>query len=42
MSVDDLLRLGSEKEVKAAGLFRIEGKDYSVQDGDEIVVRFSV
>ncbi|MBX3441974.1 MAG: DUF933 domain-containing protein [Planctomyces sp.] len=42
MSVDDLLRLGSEKEVKAAGLYRIEGKDYIVQDGDEIVVRFSV
>jgi ribosome-binding ATPase YchF (GTP1/OBG family) len=42
MSVDDLMRLGSEKEVKAAGLYRIEGKDYVVQDGDEIVVRFSV
>jgi ribosome-binding ATPase YchF (GTP1/OBG family) len=42
MSVDDLLRLGSEKEVKAAGLYRIEGKEYIVQDGDELVVRFSV
>lgn len=42
MSVDDLLRLGSEREVKAAGLYRIEGKDSIVQDGDEIVVRFSV
>jgi hypothetical protein len=42
MSVPDLLRLGSEKEVRAAGLYRIEGKDYIVQDGDEIVVRFSV
>lgn len=42
MSVDDLLRLGSEKEVKAAGLYRIEGKDYIVQDGDELVIRFSV
>lgn len=42
MSVHDLLRLGSEREVKAAGLHRTEGKDYIVQDGDEIVVRFNV
>ncbi|MEW4527685.1 DUF933 domain-containing protein [Maioricimonas sp. JC845] len=42
MSVEDLLRLGSEKEVRAAGLHRTEGKDYIVQDGDEIVIRFSV
>jgi hypothetical protein len=42
MSVEDLLRLGSEKEVKAAGLFRLEGKEYVMQDGDEIVVRANV
>lgn len=42
MAVDDLLRLGSEKEVKAAGLFRLEGKEYVMQDGDEIVVRANV
>lgn len=42
MAVEDLLRLGSEKEVKAAGLFRLEGKDYVMQDGDEIVVRANV
>lgn len=42
MSTADLLRLGSEREVKAAGLHRTEGKDYVVQDGDEIVVKFSV
>lgn len=42
MSVEDLLRLGSEKEVRSAGLHRTEGKDYIVQDGDEIVIRFSV
>jgi ribosome-binding ATPase len=41
-SVDDLLRLGSEREVKAAGLHHTEGKDYIVQDGDEIEIRFSV
>jgi ribosome-binding ATPase YchF (GTP1/OBG family) len=42
MSTADLLRLGSEREVKAAGLHRTEGKDYIVRDGDEIVVKFSV
>lgn len=42
MSTADLLRLGSEKEVKAAGLHRTEGKEYIVQDGDEIVIRFNV
>jgi len=41
-SVDDLLRLGSEREVKAAGLHHTEGKDYIVQDGDEIEIRFNV
>lgn len=42
MAADDLIRLGSEREVKAAGLHHIEGKDYVVQDGDVIVVRFSI
>ena len=42
MSTADLLRLGSEREVKAAGLHRTEGKDYIVHDGDEIVIRFNV
>lgn len=42
MAVADLLRLGSEREVKAAGLHHVEGKEYVMQDGDEIVVRFSV
>jgi ribosome-binding ATPase YchF (GTP1/OBG family) len=42
MSTEDLLRLGSEREVKAAGLHRTEGRDYIVRDGDEIVIKFSV
>jgi ribosome-binding ATPase YchF (GTP1/OBG family) len=42
MAVDDLLRLGSEREVKAANLHHTVGKDYVMRDGDEIVVRFSV
>jgi len=42
MAVADLLRLGSEREVKAAGLHQLVGKEYVMRDGDEIVVRFSV
>lgn len=42
MSTEDLLRLGSEREVKAAGLHHLEGKEYEMQDGDEIVIRFNV
>jgi hypothetical protein len=42
MAVDDLLRLGSEREVKAANLYHTVGKDYVMRDGDEIVVRFNV
>lgn len=42
MAVDDLLRLGSEREVKAANLYHTVGKDHVLRDGDEIVVRFSV
>jgi len=41
-AAEDLLRLGSEREVKAAGLQHVQGKDYLMRDGDEIVVRFSV
>ncbi|MCH7988680.1 MAG: DUF933 domain-containing protein, partial [Planctomycetes bacterium] len=40
--VDDLIRLGSERDVKAAGLHHVEGKEYAIQNGDEIVVRFNV
>ncbi len=42
MAFDDLKELGSEKEVKAAGKIRLEGKDYVVQDGDIINFRFNV
>ncbi|MCL1839828.1 redox-regulated ATPase YchF [Candidatus Saccharibacteria bacterium] len=36
---DDLVKLGSEKAVKEAGLMRTEGKDYVVQEGDIIEFR---
>ncbi len=42
ISCDDLIRLGSEREVKAANLVRQEPKDYVLQDGDIINIRFSV
>lgn len=38
----DLLAHGSEKALREKGLFRLEGKDYIVRDGDIISVRFSV
>ena len=41
-SADDLLRLGSERELKAQGLNHVEGKEYVVQDGDEIFVRSGI
>ena len=39
---DNLIDLGSEKAVKDKGLFRLEGKNYLVQDGDVLNIRFSV
>ena len=42
IAFDDLKELGSEKEVKAAGKARLEGKQYIVHDGDIINFRFNV
>ncbi|MDH7598370.1 MAG: DUF933 domain-containing protein [Sedimentisphaerales bacterium] len=39
---EDLKALGSEKELRAAGRFRVEGKDYVIQDGDVVHFRFNV
>jgi ribosome-binding ATPase YchF (GTP1/OBG family) len=39
MSVADLVRLGSEREIKAAGLMRQEPKDYVIRDGDIITIK---
>lgn len=38
----DFRKAGGERAMKAAGLMRLEGKEYVVEDGDIIVVRFSV
>ncbi len=39
MKIDDLVRLGSEREMKAHGLVRQEPKDYVIQDGDILLIR---
>jgi ribosome-binding ATPase len=39
MTVADIVRLGSEREIKAAGLMRQEPKDYVIQDGDIITIK---
>ncbi len=39
---DDMVALGSEQAVKAAGKMRMEGKEYVVEDGDIMHFRFNV
>ncbi len=39
---DDIIQHGSEKILKEKGLFRLEGKEYIVKDGDIISIRFNV
>ena len=41
MTFDDLMALGSEAAVSKAGRLRVEGRDYVVQDGDIVVIRFN-
>jgi hypothetical protein len=42
VAYDDLKAAGSMKDAKAAGQVRLEGKSYTVQDGDIINFRFNV
>lgn len=42
VSYSDLVEAGSIAAAKSAGKSRLEGKEYGVQDGDIIVVRFNV
>lgn len=42
MAYSDFKELGSEAEVKKAGKYRMEGKNYVVQDGDIIFFKFNV
>ena len=41
-SYNDLKELGSEKAVKENGKFHLVGKEYAVQDGDILSIRFNV
>ncbi len=42
VSYQDLVAAGSMAEAKAKGKVRIEGKDYTMQDGDVVEFRFNV
>ncbi len=42
VSYDDLVECGSEAAAKEKGKFRLEGKDYIMQDGDVVNFRFNV
>ena len=42
ISFDKLVECGSEAIAKEKGYYRLEGKDYIVQDGDVINFRFNV
>jgi GTP-binding protein YchF len=42
MPYEVFIKYGSEHAVKEAGLFQIEGKDYIVNDGDIMNIRFNV
>lgn len=41
MSYEDLIETGSEAAVAKAGRHRLEGREYEVQDGDIVTVRFN-
>jgi ribosome-binding ATPase YchF (GTP1/OBG family) len=41
-SYDDIIRYGTEAKIKEAGKYRVEGKDYIVQDGDVVFFKFNV
>ena len=42
MRYEDLIEGGSEAALKATGKMRLEGKEYIVQDGDIVHIRFNV
>ncbi|MDP8956714.1 MAG: DUF933 domain-containing protein [Actinomycetota bacterium] len=42
VSFDDFVRVGGWRSAKAQHVMRVEGKDYVVQDGDVLHVRFAV
>ena len=42
VSYDDFRRVGSMKEAKTHGVYRLESKTYVVHDGDVLNIRFNV
>jgi GTP-binding protein YchF len=42
IAFDDFIKFGGETGAKDAGKMRSEGKDYVVQDGDVLLIRFNV
>jgi ribosome-binding ATPase len=42
IAYDDFIALGSEVAAKKAGKYRLEGREYVVQDGDIMHFRFNV
>ncbi len=42
VAYDDLVRCGSIAAARAAGVYRMEGRDYVVQDGDVLLFKFAV
>jgi len=41
-SCDDIFNYGTEAKIKEAGKYRVEGRDYVVQDGDVMFFKFNV
>jgi len=39
---DDIVKYGTESKIKEAGKYRLEGREYIVQDGDVIFFKFNV
>ncbi len=42
MAYDDLMKYGTQQAVKEKGLYRVEGKEYLIKDGDIVYFRFNV
>ncbi|MDR1148814.1 MAG: redox-regulated ATPase YchF [Spirochaetaceae bacterium] len=41
-SFDDIVKYGTEAKIKESGKYRIEGRDYIVQDGDVMFFKFNL
>jgi GTP-binding protein YchF len=41
-SCEDIFQYGSEAKIKEAGKYRVEGREYEVQDGDVVFFKFNV